>query len=667
MQVTMNMKSLQLYILLFSLASCAVAQPNTYTSTNKKAIKAFQTAEACYGDMDRLGKKDNDCIEKNYAKAFEIDPGFMEAYMMLSQHYMDIRNNDKAIEVLKKSHAKNPTFFINTWFLLAELEYKRGEYTEAMRAMNEYLHYAKGRVPQDMQVDVDRITKSCEFAIEAKKKPLNFTPTNLGPGVNTKNPEYFPTITGDDQMLLFTRRVPEPTAPMGEQEDFYYSIYDNGKWTKSYSISNSINTILNEGAPSISADGEILIFTACDLMGTGDYGQNREGLGSCDLFYSQKYNGEWTRAMNLGSQINSANWETQPSYSADGTALYFIRGKKNSGPNRSGDIYVSRLDRNGAWQTPERLPDHINTTKDEASVLIHPDGQTLYFSSNGHVGMGGYDLYMCRLQPDGNWSQPMNLGYPINTFKDENSLLVSSKGDIAFFASNRDGGFGDLDLYSFPLDESIRPVYTTYMKGFVYDSISKAKLEARFELTDLETGKLVTVSASNEKGEFFMNIATNKQYALSVNKKGYTFYSKNFSFDDDGSPKDKVFILKVPMVPITTTTPVATVLKNVFFDTDKFDLKPKSYVELNKLVDFLTQNPTLKIELHGHTDNEGDDAHNMTLSDNRAKSVMNYLISKGIDKTRLKAKGFGETKPVATNDTKEGRAENRRTEYVIVK
>ena len=455
-------------------------------------------------------------------------------------------------------------------------------------------------------------------------------------------------------------------SPMGEQEDFFYSINDNGKWGKSESISNKINTILNEGAPSLSNDGQLLIFTACDLMGSGDYGQNREGFGSCDLFYSQKYNGKWEPAQNMGSNINTANWETQPSYAADGSAIYFIRGKKGGGTNRTGDIMVSYLEKDGGWKTPVPLPDYINTVKDEASVLIHPDGQTLYFSSNGHIGFGGYDLFMCRLQPDGTWSKPVNLGYPINSSDDENSLLVSSSGEIAFFASNRPGGYGELDLYSFPLDESIRPVYTTYMKGLVYDSLTKAKLEARFELVDLETGKLVQVTASNEKGEFFLNIATNKQYALTVNKKTYTFYSKNFSFGDDGTPKDKVFLMNVPMIPITNTT-ITTPLKNVFFDTDKSDLKAKSFVELNKLVDFLNANATIKIELHGHTDNEGDDAHNLTLSDDRAKSVMNYLISKGISKERLKAKGFGETKPIATNETKEGRAENRRTEYVILK
>ncbi|HLP12740.1 MAG TPA: OmpA family protein [Flavobacteriales bacterium] len=657
---------LQILIPVLLLASCAVAQPTgQYSSKNKKAIKAYEAAETCYGTMDKTGKKDGDCIIKNFTKAFEADPNFMEAYLLLAQYYIDVKKNKEAIEVLKKSHKVNPTFFVNSWFLLGELEFKTGNYAGALAALKEYETLVRGNIPNDMAADLDKMRASCDFAVEAMKKPVTFEPVNLGPGVNTRFPEYFPTITGDDEMLLFTRRIPDQAAPMGEQEDFFYSIKIENKWNKAQSISNKINTYLNEGAPTLSADGSVLIFTACDLMGMGDYGEHREGLGSCDLFYSTKYNGVWEPAQNLGSNINSSQWEGQPSYSADGKDLYYIKRGKGNATRQNGEIVVSHLI-DGVWSAPERLPDYINTPDHECSVLIHPDGQTLYFSSNGHVGFGGFDLYMCRKQPNGKWGKPVNLGYPINTSGEENSLLVSSSGEVAFFASDRPGGYGELDLYSFKLDESIRPVYTTYMKGVVYDSISKAKLEARFILTDLETGKPVQVAASDEKGEFFQNIATNKEYALSVEKKGYHSYSEHFKFGDDGVPKDKVFLLNIPMIPVgTADAPI--VLKNVFFDVDKFDLLPKSFVELDRLVDFLTKNPDIKIELGGHTDSDGDDAHNMTLSDNRAKAVMNYVVSKGISKDRLKAKGYGETKPVKPNDTKENKAQNRRTEYKIIK
>lgn len=330
------MKLPLLAAVVMSVTSCAIAQPTgQYSSKNKKAIKAFQEGEACYSHMDMTGKKDNACIEKNFKKAMELDPNFMEAYLMLSQHYMDLHENDKAIDILKKSNEKNPTFFINSWFLVSELEFKAGKYQDALADMDEFLRYARGRVPADMQGDVERIKTSCNFAIEAMKHPIKFSPVNLGDGVNTQYPEYFPTITGDDQMLLFTRRIPDEASPFGNQEDFFYSIYDNGKWGKSRSVGSAINSVYNEGAPSLSNDGEVLIFTACDLMGEGEYGPGRQGLGSCDLFYSQKYNGTWTRPINMGNNVNSANWETQPSYSADGRTLYYIRGRKKNRQRQS--------------------------------------------------------------------------------------------------------------------------------------------------------------------------------------------------------------------------------------------------------------------------------------------------------------------------------------------
>ncbi|MFI5203604.1 MAG: hypothetical protein ACHQF2_03820, partial [Flavobacteriales bacterium] len=452
--------------ILFFLTACASAQPEVVTSKNKKAIKAYQAGNKCYNAIDQYGKKDNDCVEKNYLKAIQIDKGIMEAYMVLGQHYVETKQYQKAIDIYKSSHEVNPEYYILSWFFRAQLELKVGKYEEAYASIGRF--YSFNRVTDEIKVESDQLKANCEFAIDAMKHPLKFEPKNLGAGVNTKFPEYFPTITGDDQMLLFTRRIDDDKAMDGMQEDFYYSMNAEGTWNRAISISNKINTTYNEGAPSLSSDGRILIFTACSMIDNGDYGENRTGYGSCDLFYCEKVGTEWSRPVNMGSQINSYHWETQPSFSADGKTVYYIRGVVRRGGNHSGDIVYSTLDENGIWSKPQRLPDYINTTNDECSVMIHPDGQTLYFSSNGHIGMGGFDLYVCRKQSDGTWGKPLNLGYPLNTHNDENSLLVSSNGQIAFFASDRSGGYGELDLYSFPLDKSIQPVATTYMKGKVY-------------------------------------------------------------------------------------------------------------------------------------------------------------------------------------------------------
>ncbi|MBK7970058.1 MAG: OmpA family protein [Bacteroidetes bacterium] len=305
----------------------------------------------------------------------------------------------------------------------------------------------------------------------------------------------------------------------------------------------------------------------------------------------------------------------------------------------------------------------INTPDEEEFVFIHPDNQTLYFSSDGHPGLGNLDIYITRRNPDGNWGKPENLGYPINTFRDERGLLVGPTGDIAYIASDREGGIGGLDLYSFELYAEARPRLVSYVKGIVIDKLSQAPLEASFEIIDLETGNLV-IKSSTERGtgEFMACLTAGKDYALNVSKNGYLFYSDHFSCKNPADIKN-AYLLNVELSPAQTGGKV--VLKNVFFDTNLFNLKAESFPELDKLVNFMKNSPAISIEVSGHTDSTGDKQKNQTLSQNRAKSVYDYLLQKGITPQRLTFKGYGDSSPVATNDTDEGRALNRRTEFLI--
>lgn len=644
--------------------SCASAQPpGEYTTKNKKAIKAYEAALKSYNTFDpKTGLPDFSGAESNLMKGLKSDPNFIEGYILLSQVYMDMGKTDKAIENLKKSIEINPNFFPNSFYFLARMEFGEGRYEEAKAHIEKYLTFP--RIPEDLKSKATSLSFNCDFAIQLKKNPVPFNPVNLGPGVNTDRPEYFPTITADDKTLLFTRLVVDPNAQQGGiQEDFFVSVKRGNEWGTARSISSRINTLYNEGAPSLSADGQTLIFTACEIFDT--YGDYRDGFGSCDLFATRKIGNEWTVPVNLGETINSANWESQPSFSADGKTMYFIRGTRSRDGRRTGDIWYAKIGRSGEWERPQRLSDVVNTDGNEASVLIHPDGQTLYFSSDGHPGMGNLDIFVSRRAPNGSWGKPENLGYPINTHGEENSLLVSSDGKLAFFASDRPGGYGDLDLYSFELPVTVRPQYTTYLKGIVYDAKTKKPLEARFELIDLKSGEVVVTSFSNPgNGEFLVAIATNRDYALNVNKKQYNFYSKNFNLTEKKGDTDP-FLMDVPLIPIDM--PEVVRLDNVFFDLDKSSLRPESKVELDKLYAFLMNNPSIKIQLNGHTDNRGDKAHNLKLSEERAKSVVRYLVEKGIEQSRLSAKGFGDTKPLVSDPkTESDHQMNRRTEYIII-
>ncbi|MFN5910798.1 MAG: OmpA family protein, partial [Bacteroidota bacterium] len=668
---------MKFYLLFFAallINACSIGQMR-YSTTNKKAIKLFEEGQQMPGNS--IDKSTN---LPNYKggltlldQAIEKDPNFWEAHMVagefceiLGDYPTAIRHFESAIRI-NPNHAPSGS----TYFYLANLQNAVGNYESSNRNLEIFVRNRNANQQLVSQAQV--LLESNDFAIESLKNPTNFNPVNIGPGINTADHEYFPTITVDGFTILFTRRLKDErvSGPVKEQEDFYISeLNDREMWGQAVPMPTNVNTVHNEGAPTIAADGRSLIFVACADATGENYGENRTGKGSCDLFYTKKLGQRWMDPVNLPGNVNTFHWETQPSLSSDGKTLYFVKGIRGKNQTDNSDIYVARIQANGTWGTPERLPDVINTPYMEESVLIHPDGKTLYFASRGHVGMGGSDLFVSRMDENGNWTKPVNLGYPINTRYDENSLMVSPDGEIAFFASDRSGGFGGLDIYYFTLPEELRPTKTLYFEGIVYDASTKAPLAGKFQLIDLKTGKEVVLSyADKVTGEFLVSLPVDREYALNVEFPGYSFYSKNFNMT---APENQEAVhMDVPMQPLTSDVPV--VLANVFFDLAKATLRPESNVELNKLLDFLQKNPAIKIELSGHTDTRGDDKENLALSTDRAKAVYDYLVNKGIRAERLAFKGFGETKPVvsdadiaklATEKEKEAAHQsNRRTEY----
>ncbi len=671
------MKHILLFSSLLLFASCSTAQM-TYSTKNKKAIALFEQAQAEPGrsvDPITRGPNYRGAIQL-LEKALEKDPNFWEAHMVEAELYELINDPYGAINQYRKAIALNPkgTQTGVVYFNLATLEYSVGEYDNAIKNLTTFISY-KNANPQYVERS-KQLIDDCKFAIEAMKNPSEFKPINLGPGVNTKDDEYFPTITVDGKTLLFTRLIEDNRVSNSfkRQEDFYVSnLSEHNTWEQAIPMPKNINTVHNEGAPTFAPDGRSLIFVAC-ADEANSYGDGRKGKGSCDLFYTKRLGQQWLDPINLPGNINSYSWESQPSLSADGKTIYFVRRVVSKNGKPDSDIYMSTLKSDGTWDTPTRLPNTINTIYMEESVQIHPDGKTLYFSSRGHQGLGGLDIFMSRKNEQGEWGKPENLGYPINTSADENSLLVSADGEIAFFASDRKGGFGGLDLYYFLMPDKFKPVKTLYFDGLVYDAVTRKPIPGKFSLINLKTGvEVIHSEADQVNGTFTVSLPVNEDYALSVSYPGYTFFSQNFNMKNPNNQES--VHMDVPMIPITDASPVA--LRNVFFDLNQATLRPESFIELNKLRDFLKANPTIKIAIGGHTDTRGDAADNQKLSDARAKSVKDYLISQGIETTRLSSKGYGETKPIFTdeaiskmnseNEKEKAHQENRRTEYTIVK
>jgi len=675
----MNLKQLSILILLFlSVSSCSVAQQK-YSVKSKKAVRLYeQGLEAPRLSIDdRTGLPDYADAIEYLEKSLLSEPNFWEAHVLVSEFYEIIGNYKSAIFHLEEGLRINPnhSFSGSSYFFLANLLYIDGQYEKSNQRVDQFLMFKNSN--PDFRQQAIKMKENSLFAINAMANPIAFNPVNIGHGINTADPEYFPTITVDGKTILFTRRIKDSRVlgNFKEQEDFFISqLSSNDIWQTAISMPPNVNTVNNEGAPTLSPDGRFLIFVACpDAVGE-NYGEGRFGRGSCDLFYTKRLGTKWTNPQNLPGLVNTFNWETQPSLSADGKTLYFIRGVRNRDGSKSSDIYVTHLLEDGNWGAAERLPNIINSPQDEESVLIHPDGRTLYFASRGHQGMGGTDLFMSRMDAKGSWGKPENLGYPINTRYDENSLMVSADGEIAFFSSDRDGGYGGLDIYYFEMPEKLRPTKTLYFEGLVYDAVTKNPLPVKFQLIDLETGKEIIYSEADKiTGEFIVTLPVNRQYALNVSYPNYAFYSSNF--DMKTNLASEAIHMDIPLVSLNSTLP--NVLNNVFFNLGKATLREESFVELNKLKEFLEQNLAVKIEIGGHTDTRGSTKENEILSTSRAKSVYDYLTINGIDTNRLSYKGYGQKENVISDEEitklmdeaeiEAAHQRNRRTEYKIVK
>jgi outer membrane protein OmpA-like peptidoglycan-associated protein/Tol biopolymer transport system component len=633
-------KSVLLYLFSLSLAFLRPELISAQESANRKAQQNFEYAQKS------LQNRDYDSAAKMLDDAVAADPGFQMALIQLGDIYKLKRDYDQAKAYYGRAVAIPGNTDARLYYSLATAELNTGDYANAKKHLLSFKQNYTGK-DQGIVQRADKLIKDCDFSVIAMQQPSNYSPLNMGEAINTKDREYFPALTADGSSLIFSRTV-------NGNEDFYVSRRQNKTWKTAVPLSDKINTPQNEGAQTITPDGMYLFFTGC----------NREdGMGSCDLYVSHKNGNDWDKPFNLGAVVNSSAWDSQPAVTPDGGTLYFVSNR----PGGLGgyDIWKTTLNAGGEWTKPENLGPDINTPYDENTPFVHPDGKTLYFSSDGWPGLGNMDIYFSRKQDNGKWGKPVNIGYPINTFSEETGLMVTPDGLQGMFSSVLKGGFGDMDIYSFSLPATARPLPITYVKGIVRDAETKAFLEAQVQVVNLKTKEVkFNDFTSAQNGEFLAVMPLGSTYAFNANADGYLFYSDNYELSSN-TAADKPFLVEIYLKKLKPGADV--VLKNIFFDTNKFELLPVSVTELTSLLQLLETNRNLAIEIQGHTDNVGNAADNQKLSVQRAKSVYDYLISKNIEAVRLSFKGFGATKPIASNDTAAGKQQNRRTSFVITK
>ncbi len=625
-----------------------VAQPTspayrTLQTTNDKARTAFNDGKL-HSDQGEYAIAQGD-----YEQAIKKDTLFIDAYFKLADTYVYLRDFFKAERYFEKGLSLDSTYAPVAFYFLAEVEWQLEKYAECAVHAQSYL--SKDPKNAKNKAAATYLLANARFVAEAVQHPVPFNPENLGPSVNTTNSEYFPAVTADGSTMIFTRNE-------NGDENFYQSHWVNNAWQPAEPL-KGVNTSFNEGAQAISADGSWIAFTACDRRGDGSQ-------GSCDLYWSQLKGDNWSTASPFSATINSSSWEAQPTISANGKTIIFSSNRP--GGRGKIDLWQTARQANGKWTKPENLGRLINSGGDDQTPFLHPDDQTLYFSSDSLPGMGGKDIYFSRRQADGSWGTPQNLGYPINTKGEDVMLTVSLDGRTAYYATNRTGGQGRLDIYSFELPDYARPKPVTYARAKVSDALTGYPIVAKVDFIDLKTGLSYTSTFTRKDGTALVCLPAGTDYALNVSKEKYLFYSENFNLLETAT-FDQPYSLNIDLQPISIDSVLTAgkpiTLRNVFFETGSAELLPSSATELDRLVTLLNEYPTLRIQINGHTDNVGDARSNLGLSESRALSVLNYLVGKGLPPVRLRSRGFGETQPVETNDTPEGRARNRRTEFIL--
>ena len=588
-------------------------------------------------------------------KVLKKEPTFIDAQLFYAD--LLLRQKDYAAAESAFSDAINlaADYAPLAYYLLGQAEFEQQKFAAAKGHFETFLK--RGNPGEQREAEAKQWLQNAAFAEKAVQDPVPFAPAPLDSNINTEKPEYLPSMSADGQYLVYT------TRRQTRNEDIMLSQRADSSWLPGQPVT-ALNTPFNDSSPSIAANGQSMVFARNDRR------------NNFDLYYAERRNGRWSTPERLPATVNSGGFDSQPSLSANGQELFFT-SDRGGGEGRL-DLWVSTKGPDGKWGKARNLGTVINTPFNEQAPFIHPDGQTLYFMSKGHPGMGNYDLFLSRRQSDGSWGNPMNLGYPINTRENEGAMIVSLDGQTAYFDSDKadptgqEREMGNADLFQFPLHPAAQPTPATYVQATVRDAETKRPLRASVRLTELESNKPQAEDETDERGQFLVVLPQGRDYALNVSKPGYLFHSEHFAlseYRDRTAPYE--LLIELQPIPIASTADTGrsepVVLRNVFFNTGSAELRPASKPELDRLAELLRETPGLRIRINGHTDNVGTAEDNQQLSEARAKAVYQYLIEQGIDAARLAYKGFGESRPIASNETAEGRQRNRRTAFEVVK
>ena len=608
----------------------------SYSQNTKKSDKYFQKAKTYLADKDIINS------EIYLQKSIKENPSNNNAYAVLGDLYFNINDYESAVNNYYSSDSIYSENYLK--YKLANAYFMICDYVNAKKYYQIYLKKAPSHY-KTTKISKRRI-KNCDFAFEAMKNPVEFNPINVGEGINTTGYEYNPVVSADGFSLIYTG---VRTKQGRKVEDFYISDLKNGLWQKGVPLPGSINTNDNEGAHCISIDGKFLYFTSCGRP---------EGKGSCDIYISIRVGEKWSNAINLGRGINTSAWDAHPALSPDGRTLVF--SSTRPGGKGKKDLWITRYCC-GNWGVPKNISE-LNTEGDEVTPYFHVDGSTLYFSSDGLPGMGGMDFFVSHYDENIKmWSDPVNLGYSINSSRDEYSLMVARDGKTAYFSTDALDGPGKMDIYSFVLGKNTRGKNTAYLQGRIVELSNKKNIpNSELLIVDLKTSKpMNTVYVEN--GNYKAVLPTGRSYAIVAKSPRHFLHSETFDFMTDSVSNfmEKDFKLQRVRKGLKMN------LNNINFESGRSELLEESHFELDLLVIFLKKYSKYRAKVIGHTDDVGSAGSNYKLSLERANSVRTYLISKGVKADKLKSLGKGETQPISKNKTAEGRTQNRRTEIVL--